>query len=328
MSCFRLRLFLSLLLVLTFSAPSLAVLYHEKETDHFIIQYSEADAGLSRYIAQESEKSRVKIVADVGYTPAEKTRILLAPSVEAFQQVQPHHEKVPLWAAAAAYPEQNLIIIRSPGAVRGGRLDYQKVFTHEFTHIVLGKALQYQEVPTFLAEGIAMYESSEWHFSRMASLSKAALMDRIIPLEKLTGPFPVDPDDAELAYAESFMFISYLIHTFGRDAFNRFIKDYAESGNLRGSLGKMTGMHLLTLESEWVAHMKMRVSWIPLITSATTFWFMLTLVFIYGYFRKKRKSSATLMQWAKEDKEEPSESGHPGIPGEEDDGDESKGRSG
>ena len=297
-------LFLSILLVLASSFPSAAALYSIRETSHFIIRYAEPDAKLSRHIAEESEMLRIKIVADVGYSPTEKTTIALAPTLEEFQQMQPHHERMPVWAAAVAYPERNLIIIRSPKAVRGGRFDYRRIFIHEFTHIVLGRALQHQNVPTFLAEGIAMYESSEWQFSRTAAITKAVLTGRIIPLQELWDRFPEDRDDAELAYAESFMFVSFLINQYGREPFNQFIKNYAESGNLRHSLQKMTGRHLVTLEGEWIDYMKMRVSWIPLITSATTFWFMVTVIFIYGYCRKRRRSKTILVQWEEEEKNE------------------------
>ena len=297
-------LFLSALLVLASSFPSEAVVYPKHETSHFIIRYAESDATLARHIAEESEILRIKIVSDVGYSPKEKTTIVLAPTIEEFQQMQPHQERMPVWAAAVAYPERNLIIIRSPKTVRGGRFDYRKIFIHEFTHIVLGRALQHQNVPTFLAEGIAMYESSEWQFSRTAAITKAVLTGRIIPLQELWDKFPEDRDDAELAYAESFMFVSFLISRYGRESFNRFIKNYAESGNLRHSLQTMTGTHLVTLEGEWIDYMKMRVSWIPLITSATTFWFMVTVIFIYGYCRKRRRSKTILVQWEEEEKNE------------------------
>jgi len=306
---FLFRLFFSFLPLLVSASPSSAIVYHERQTDHFIIQYHDGDAKLSLTVAEQSEKIRTRIVTDVGYDLPGKTRIILAPSLEEFRNVQPGQEKIPSWAAAVAYPEENLIIIRSPGAVREGRLDYPRVFVHEFTHIVLGRALQNRETPAFLIEGIAMYESSEWHLSRMAVLTKAALTDRLIPLQKLTDRFPDDPGEAELAYAESFMFISYLIGEFGRPSFQQFIKDYAAHGNLRLSLLKMTGRHIITLEDEWMSYMKLRVSWIPLITSATTLWFIASCVFIYGYFRKRKKAKAVLLRWDEEEKEESSRQG-------------------
>jgi hypothetical protein len=304
MSDFLCRMLLIVLPVIIPASYCEAAIYQKQETPHFIIHYHQADAKLSRSIAAASEKLGEKIVADVGYVPMEKTNIIIAPTLEDFQKAQPHLQQIPLWAAAVAYPELNLIIIRSPRAVKGGRLDYQSVFIHEYTHIVLGRALQHRDVPRFLAEGIAMYESSEWHLSRMAVLTKAALTDRIIPLQQLTHQFPDDMADAELAYAQSFMFISFLINRFGRESFQQFIRDYSHSGDLKNSLQKMTGMHLLTLEKEWIDYVKLRVSWIPLITSATTLWFMATLVFIYGYYRKRRKAAATLKIWEEQEKME------------------------
>jgi len=299
------RLFLSILLVLAASSASASVPYQRYETDHFIIRYADADGKLSRYVAEESEKLRTKIVSDVGDYLTGKTTIILAPSIEEFQRTQPGREKMPLWAAAVAYPERNLVIIRSPGAVRGGRFDYRKIFIHEFTHIVLGKALQHRDVPTFLAEGIAMYESSEWEFSRTAALTRAVLTGRLIPLRELWDRFPADQADAELAYAESFMFVSFLINRYGSAAFQQFIKSYAESGNLGYSVQQMTGKHLVTLEGEWVDDLKVRVPWVPIVTSATTFWFILTAIFIYSYFRKRRSAGEILMRWEEEEENEP-----------------------
>ncbi|MEN6320332.1 MAG: peptidase MA family metallohydrolase [Syntrophaceae bacterium] len=291
------------LFVIFCQQPVYAEPYQRLETNHFFIDYSEVDGKLAKHIATSSENLRGRIIADIGYDFSDKTMIILAPSIEEFQKVQPGKEMMPLWAVAVAYPRRNLIILRSPGAVEGGRLDYEKVFTHEFTHIVFGKVLEGRETPTWLAEGFAMYVSSEWHLARMTSLTKAFLMKRVIPLEQLTANFPSDPEEAELAYAESFMFVSFLINKFGRKSFQQLLRNYAADGDLSGSLTKITGMHLVTLEKEWFDYMKARVSWIPLITSATSFWFVITLIFIYGYFRKRRITRKILQEWEEEERE-------------------------
>jgi len=281
--------------------PACAEPYQQRETKHFIISYVDAEEKFAKYISTTSETIRGKITADIGYDFSDKTRIILAPSIEEFQNVQPDKEIIPVWAAAVAYPERNLMIMRSPGAIKGDRLNYEKVFIHEFIHIVMGKILEGRDVPFWLAEGFAMYVSSEWHFSRMSRLTKAFLMKKVIPLEELTTHFPGGAEEAELAYAESFMFVSFLIHKFGGEAFRQFLRDYAADGNLRGALTKMSGMHLVTLEEEWLDYMEMRVSWIPLITSATTLWFIITLVFVYGYWRKRKMAKETLETWEKEE---------------------------
>ncbi|MDQ5986842.1 MAG: hypothetical protein CSYNP_02575 [Syntrophus sp. SKADARSKE-3] len=277
--------------------------YHRLATNHFNIKYVGTEEKLAKHISIMAEEVRQRVVADIGYEFTDRITIVLAPSIEEFQNVQPGKESIPPWASAVAYPERNLIILRSPGAVKGGRLDYEKVFTHEFTHIIMGRVLEGREAPTWLSEGFAMYESSEWHFERMAGLTKAFLTKRVIPLKRLTTNFPVDAEEAEIAYAESFMFVSFLINKFGHKAFQQFLRNYAADGNLSGALTKMSGMHPVTLENEWLDYMELRVSWIPLITSATTFWFVITLIFIYGYYRKRRIARKTLQVWEEEERE-------------------------
>ena len=59
----------------------------------------------------------------------------------------------------------------------------------------------------------------------------------------------------------------------GREAFHRLIRDYIRFGDLAGALRRGTGMNFADLEERWLVYLKLRVSWIPIITSVTTFWF-------------------------------------------------------
>ena len=87
----------------------------------------------------------------------------------------------------------------------------------------------------------------------------------------------------------------------GKDTFHRFIRDYSRGGDLEGSLKRATGMSMTDLEQKWLLYLKLRVSWVPVVTSATTLWFIVTLIFIYGYFRKKRFATARMRQWEEDE---------------------------
>jgi hypothetical protein len=271
------------------------------ENNRFVIRYIAGDERLAAELMRDSLRIRERVIADIGVDFAEKTEIRLSPTIEAFREAQPVGTWIPLWAAGVAYPEQNVIVLLSPRAIKGSRTNVVDVFAHEFSHIALGRALAGVKVPVWLNEGLAIYEAREWTFSRISVLTRASLTDRLIPLPVLTLSFPAEEEPAELAYAESFMFISFLINKVGRDAFHRLIRDYTRYGDLAGALRRGTGMNLADLEERWLVYLKLRVSWIPIITSFSTIWFIAAFIFVYGYARKKRQANRRLKEMEMEE---------------------------
>jgi hypothetical protein len=274
------------------------------ENSRFVIRYAAGDEGLAAELERESLRIRERVSADIGVDFAEKTEIRLCPTLEAFREAQPGGTRIPIWAIGVAYPAENVIVLRSPRAVKGSRIDLVDVFAHEFSHIALGRALAGVTVPVWLNEGLAIYEAREWTFSRISVLTSASLMDRLIPLRVLTLSFPAEEGPAELAYAESFMFISFLINKVGREAFQRLIRDYTRYGDLERALRRGTGMSIADLEERWLVYLKLRVSWIPIITSVSTLWFIAALIFVYGYARKKRQAERRMKEMEKEEASE------------------------
>jgi hypothetical protein len=271
------------------------------ENNRFVICYTAGDNGLAAELIRDALRIRERVIADIGVDFAEKTEIRLSPTIEAFQEAQPGGTWIPLWATGVAYPAQNVIVLLSPRAIKGSRMNVVEVFAHEFSHIALGRALTGVKVPVWLNEGLAIYEAREWTFSRISVLTRASLTDRLIPLAVLTLSFPAEEEPAELAYAESFMFISFLINKVGREAFHLLIRDYTRYGDLAGALRRGTGMNLADLEERWLVYLKLRVSWIPIITSVSTLWFVAALIFIYGYARKKRQADRRLKEMETEE---------------------------
>ena len=176
------------------------------ENSHFVIRYTAVDEGLAAELECESLRIRERVIADIGVDFAEKTEIRLCPTLETFREAQPGGTWIPLWAIGVAYSAENVIVLRSPRAVKGSRIDAVDVFAHEFSHIALGRALAGVAVPAWLNEGLAMYEAREWTFSRIEVLMKAALMNRLIPLRVLTLSFP-----AALRISETVSFIKDFI---------------------------------------------------------------------------------------------------------------------
>jgi len=293
--------FVIFILQLFTPAMSSAFNYIETPTSHFVFYFHSKDKRLIKSLIDYAETFRRDIVKDLGVDFKEKTKVYLAPSFRQYQELQPGG-KVPSWSAAVAYPSLNLIIIQSPKAANGKGIDLGKVFKHELTHIALGKAFsKREEIPLWLNEGLAMYESREWDFSRVSTITRAVLTDSLIPLSEITRLFPLEANKAELAYSESFYLISFLISQYGKESFHRFLKEYSGGKELKDVLREVYGIKWEGFEEKWRHYLKLRFSWFPIVTSTTTLWFLVTIVFILAYIRKKKATRLKFEQWEREE---------------------------
>ena len=296
---YRLSIFLSLFLVIPFQAISSD--YQKISTRYFDFFFNMYDKNVVEYLANESDMIAETVMSDLGVVFKGRIKVQIVTEHE-FQKVQPHHATIPDWASGVAYHKLLLIIIKSPREVRGMRYNLKKTFTHELSHVLLGSGFKTDErIPRWLNEGVAMYESREWSFTRVSAITQAVLTDSLLPLSEITHSFPEERREAELAYCQSFYLISFLVTEYGRERFHKFIRYYSKEKMLEDALLKVYGINLRQLENKWHSYLKMRFSWIPIITSTSTVWFIITLIFIVGYIRKKHKANVTLQQWEKEE---------------------------
>jgi len=299
----RRKLFWSALAFILILTPCIIVASDARTiaTSHFVFYFHEKEHGVAASLAAQAERIRREIVEDLGLDFNEITRVYLAHSLREYVDMQPRGW-VPTWSAAVAYPSLNLIIMKSPRVMKGAHMDLEKVFKHELTHIAVGRAFRgREEVPRWLDEGLAMYESREWSFSRVSTMTKAVLTNSLIPLSEITSSFPRGSARAELAYSQSFYLISFLVSKFGKEDFHRFIREYTREGDLKETLLNVYGIGWDDFEEEWKGYLRLRFSWIPILTSTTTLWFLITLVFILGYARKKRAQRMLYEQWEQEE---------------------------
>jgi hypothetical protein len=293
--------FTVLISIALLNGTTLASKYNQLDTTHFTFFYHAADRGIAEYLVRHAESTRREIMADLGIESGAKTRVYIAASRQEFQQLQPKSGKAPAWADALAYSGLKLIILHSPRANKGRPQDILTTFKHELTHIAVGQAFKGQKVPHWLNEGLAMYESREWKLDRISHMTRAVLTDSLIPLKELTRNFPLDPQQAILAYDQSFYLVSYLLTQKGAATFQLFIREYSKGHDLEKVTRALYGLDLEELEQEWHKHLRFRFSWLPLIFSTTTLWFVITLIFLTSYWKKKRANRLTVTDWEEEE---------------------------
>jgi len=265
--------------------------------DHFVFWYAPQDRTAARFLSRRADAIADELSQLIGFTLRQKVLVVLARRHEDFQRFAPDAPAPPSWAVGAAYPERNTILL-----FLKRRADLEKTFRHEVHHILLDQAFQGStRVPRWLDEGLALLQADEWSLQRLATMTQAVLSKKIIPMEELTTAFPDDPERADIAYCQSFYFISFLKAQFGDDAFKKFLHAYSGHRDFPAALRSAYGCPWEELQSRWLDYMKLRFSWIPIITSTSTVWFIATVVFLAGYIRKRRQSRLRLQAWQQQE---------------------------
>ena len=157
-------------------------------TSNFHIRFTPGASTHAEYFKKNCEQWKDQVERITGLQLSKPVTIIIVKNTRQYQSVQPEGNRVPLWSQAVAYPELNIIILKTHGlrSMDGAR----EVFIHEYSHLLLGRIFHLKPIPTWFHEGLAMYLAGEWSMSRIVTMSQAAISNRLIPLAHLTEFFP------------------------------------------------------------------------------------------------------------------------------------------
>jgi hypothetical protein len=156
------------------------------------------------------------------------------------------------WIAGHADPAQGVVMVSLPAGPEQ-HLEMERQIPHELMHIALyyTDANVYSNLPTWFNEGLAslteLYPNPEYQFL----LERAYDSDQLLPISSLCRTFPIDSQDALLAYAESASFTAYLQDQFGDPGLNKLMAAYASGLDCERGVENALGMDLAGLESSW-----------------------------------------------------------------------------
>ncbi len=158
------------------------------------------------------------------------------------------------WTGGVAFTRYGIIAIgigTSRGEIEWGK----RTVAHELTHLVIHQMAfnPYNNLPTWLDEGLAMVSEGELGSQFTSALSQARSQGSFISVRSLASPFSAYANVSILSYAQSYEVVKYLIDTYGQSKMFELLSTFAQGSGYDEALVQVYGFDMDGLNAQWRA---------------------------------------------------------------------------
>ncbi|MFC2010326.1 peptidase MA family metallohydrolase [Chloroflexota bacterium] len=161
------------------------------------------------------------------------------------------------WTGGVAFTEYGTIAI----GINPVQLDWGKrTMAHELTHLVIRQMTfnPYIDLPTWLNEGLAMYNEGTLTAGFVSSLITAIAENSLISVRSLASPFSTDADEAGLSYAQSYSFVEFLVTGYGQEKMLDLLTIFSLGCGYDQALREVYGFDMDGLNALWRDYVTVR----------------------------------------------------------------------
>jgi hypothetical protein len=252
--------------------------------------------GLAEALAKTGDEDREAVIREVGHDWDGVTEVRVVLDAPSFRAALPRNASVPEWAQGVAFPDRNLVVLRAfPGSPES-----HAVLRHELSHVAVGR-LAAGHVPRWFLEGLATLQAGDAWSRKGPSLVRAALGGRLYRLDDLAEGFPAGAGDAELAYAQSADFVSWLVERSGEEALRGLLHDVVGGTRFEAAVTARFGLGIVELEHEWSRSLARWELVARVATQTEIWWVLLAALLALGALRVRAKRQSLLDEMAREE---------------------------
>ena len=274
-------------------APPPALVAGEVTTPRFRILYTQRSEASARALAARIERVRDAFHEVLGRDWPGVTEIRVGLGREEMEQLS-LDGAVPAWAEALAYPERNVILLDARSLLKP---DGEVTLRHELSHVALGQLAP--SWPRWFQEGIALYLTGDrFSITQYAAMFRAVTRDRLFDFEDLAESWPQQPQDVEIAYAQSVVFVAHLVDRFGPQKLGELIDHVRAGAPFEVAFARAFQTSVGVEQEAWKQELPRRYSWTPIVTGGSVFWGLAALLVVAAWVRRRRVRSLRYAQMA------------------------------
>jgi tetratricopeptide (TPR) repeat protein len=235
--------------------------YKTHHTEHFTLRlHEDDDAVLSPYAIELTNESYANLRQR--YPQANPAPFIL--------EIFPEHDDfavrcfgLPGAQAFLGICFGNVVAMDSPRARTKGDFVWGETLWHELVHVTHLRLTE-NRIPRWLAEGIAVYETStakpHWQMNLDLPLIQALMMNRLLPIKELDAGFnrPTNPGQISLSYFQASQVVEFLVSRYGHPKLLATFPEFKTGTETEQAFKTIFGKDLDTLNKEFEAYLKQK----------------------------------------------------------------------
>jgi hypothetical protein len=218
----------------------------ETQGDITVHWYSGGQA-FAQQMLQAAVEAHKRLTAEPGARLEEPVHLYFYADAEALKSAMLFAQR---WTGGVAFPDYYTILI----AAGPEDQDYGRTtVAHEIMHLIV-RQLAFNcsaDLPRWLDEGLAVWAEGGMTEREQELLAEAIAQDELLSLRAISSSFSAHAGRAELAYAESYSVVAFLLEQYGREDILDLLAAFQAGASQDGALEQVYGWDTDALEDLW-----------------------------------------------------------------------------
>lgn len=211
------------------------------------VYWYEGKQAFAQEIMSAAQQALARLSQDTGAQLKKPVRLYIYASTRDLQGALIFPQE---WTGGVTYAGYDTIAIGiSTSSLNWGK----RAISHELSHLVTHQMVfnPYNDLPTWLGEGLAMYAEGALEASFASSLGRAITTNSLISVRSLASPFSAISELATQSYAQSFSIVEFLISQYRQDKMLTLLNTFQEGSGWDSALVKVYGFDMDGLDKLW-----------------------------------------------------------------------------
>ncbi len=211
------------------------------------IYWYKGNDSFAREIMLSAQQALAQLAEDTGAELEKPVKLYIYANAQDLREAMIYPQE---WTGGVAFTRYGIIAI---GIASDNLYWGKRAIAHELTHLVIHQMTlnPYNDLPTWLDEGLAMHTEGALGLEYTAYLNKAIAEGSLISVRSLSSPFSAYAGQSYLSYAQSYSLVEFLIGKYGQAQMLELLLTFRQGSSYDGALEKVYGFDMDALDTLW-----------------------------------------------------------------------------